>query len=54
MTTRQIPPAEAGENKKKLHLPVLGGEKEEGLLGGGDWDVQEGKGVPSGLLRHRR
>ena len=27
MTTRQIPPAEAGGNKKKLHLPVLGGRK---------------------------
>ena len=25
MTTRQIPPAEAGRNKKKLHPPVLGG-----------------------------
>ena len=26
-TTRQIPPAEAGRNKKKLNLPVLGEKK---------------------------
>ena len=28
MTTRQIPPTEAGKNRKKLHLPILGGEEE--------------------------
>ena len=32
---------------------IGGGEKEEGHPRGGGWDVQEGKGVPSGLLCHR-
>ena len=45
-----------GEEQEETPPPHVGGRgrEEEGRPGGGDWDVQEGKSTPSGLLRHRR
>ena len=43
-----------GGKQEETPPPRIGGEKEEGHPGGGGWDIQEGKGVPFGLLRHRR
>ena len=43
MTTRQIPPTEAGENKQKLHLPVLGEKKRKAAPEGDAGTSKKGK-----------
>ena len=43
MTMRQIPTAEAGENKKKLHLPVLGEKKRKAAPVGETGTSKKGK-----------